>query len=130
MKCNYRGFKIRVLMYKRVYLYEGDKKIIPYIFSISSYAATKYTYYQGLKLTKMYMPEEEYWVVGISDWKTKEIKMPDKADDNKLITGIYDTSSSRGVFQGNIWLEKIDLSDSNIKVIGSYCFNNCTHFGT
>lgn len=104
--------------------------IIPYIFSISSYAATKYTYYQGLKLTKMYMPEEEYWVVGISDWKTKEIKMPDKADDNKLITGIYDTSSSRGVFQGNIWLEKIDLSDSNIKVIGSYCFNNCTHFGT
>ena len=102
--------------------------IIPYIFSISSYAATKYTYYQGLKLTKMYMPEEEYWVVGISDWKTKEIKMPDKADDNKLITGIYDTSSSRGVFQGNIWLEKIDLSDSNIKVIGSYCFNNCTNF--
>lgn len=68
--------------------------IIPYIFSISSYAATKYTYYQGLKLTKMYMPEEEYWVVGISDWKTKEIKMPDKADDNKLITGIYDNCQS------------------------------------
>ena len=76
--------------------------IISYIFGISSYAATKYTYCQGFKLTKMYMPEEEYWVVGISDWKTKEIKMPAKADDNKLITGIYDTSSSRGVFQGNM----------------------------
>ena len=102
--------------------------IISYIFGISSYAATKYTYCQGFKLTKMYMPDEEYWIAGISNSKTKEMKVPAKADDNKLITGIYDPSSSRGVFQGNIWLEKIDLSDSNIKVIGTYCFNNCTSF--
>ena len=101
--------------------------VFPYIFNISSYAATKYKYCQGLKLKTMYMPDEEYWVVGLSVWQTAEVKVPGIADDKKAITGIHNTSSSRGVFQGNIWLKKIDLSESNIEIIGSYCFNDCVN---
>ena len=104
--------------------------ILPYIFSISSYAATNYTFFQGFKIVKRYMPEEVYWIIGISTSQTTEIKVPAVANDNKEITAIYDNTKTTGVFQGNPWLEKVDLSESKIQTIGTYCFYNCNSLTT
>ena len=99
--------------------------ILTNVFSIFSYAATKNIYCQGFKIAKKYMPDEVYWIIGVSTWQTTEIKVPGVADDKIKITAIYDNTKSTGVFQGNSWLETVDLSESNIKTIGSYCFYNC-----
>ena len=104
--------------------------IIPYIFCLSSYAATNYSYCQGFYIVKRYMPEEVYWIIGTSTWETTEIKVPAVSDDNKEITAIYDNTNTKGVFQGNPWLEKVDLSESRIQTIGTYCFYNCKSLTT
>lgn len=100
---------------------------LSYICNVFCYAATNETNYQGFKIVKRYNSptEPEYWITGISVWKTTEIKVPGIADDNIEIKAIYDNTKSTGVFQGNPWLETVDLSESNIDFIGPYCFYNC-----
>lgn len=106
--------------------------IVPYTFSIFSFAATNYTYCQGFKIVKRYMPEEVYWIIGATTttWQSTEIKVPAISNDNKEITAIYDNTKSTGVFQGNVWLEKVDLSESKIQTIGTNCFYNCNSLTT
>ncbi len=94
-----------------------------------SYGRRDYTYCGNLKLIKTYghsLDEVEYWVSGVSSPSTTpEIKVPSVANDNIEITGIYDNNKSGGVFQSNPFLEKVDLSESKVKLIGSYCFKDC-----
>ena len=104
--------------------------IFPYIFSNFSYAATNYTLVQNFKIVKRYMPEEVYWIIGVTTWQIPEIKVPAVSNDNKDITAIYDNTKGTGVFQGNSWLEKVDLSESKIQTIGTYCFYNCKSLTT
>lgn len=99
--------------------------IFPYIYTTFSYAASESTFFQGLRLEKRYMPDVEYWVTGTVDSKVTELKVPPIASDNIPIKAIDDNTKINGVFQGNIWLEKVDLSESRIEEIGARCFYNC-----
>ena len=101
--------------------------IIPYIFTTFCYAAKVDKYYQGFKMVKRYgysLDDVQYWITGLLNAQTEEIKVPSMADDGIAITGIYDNTVTRGVFQGNPWLKTVDLSESKIQLIGIYCFAN------
>lgn len=101
------------------------------MFNTVSFARVSNIYCGNLRLRKMYgytTNDGEYWISGVlSPTTTTEIKVPSVADDNLEITAIYDNTKASGVFQGNIFLEKVDLSESKIRLIGTYCFKDCKY---
>ena len=96
-------------------------------FNTLSYARVNEVYFSGLKLREIYYTPEDvrYWIVDATNKYTiAELKVP-ATYNNIPITAIYDNTKPGGLLQGSINLQKVDLSSSNIEIIGAYCFNNC-----